>query len=105
LLAVEIWPPQGIYEVPHGEIDHLYGSILSFADSLVENSPCRLLAGHVFERFGFVHPLAIGAAQAVADTKNEPATGSDGIRNVTLLVRLTSQLLSFRFDPSLPLMM
>jgi hypothetical protein len=49
-----------------------------------------------------MHPLAACSAQTIADAKNQTTTGSDWIRYVTSLVRLTSQLFfSFRFDPSL----
>ena len=36
-------------------------------------------------------PLPICAAQTIADAEDQTATGSDGIRNITLLIRLTSR--------------
>lgn len=66
-------------------------------DPLFQNGSRGLLAGQVFERFGFVQPLAVCGTQAVADAEDQTTTGSDGIRNVDLLIRLTSQCF---FPPS-----
>jgi hypothetical protein len=42
----------------HREIRCFDGPILGVADSLIQSGSRSLLAGQVFERFGFVRPLA-----------------------------------------------
>jgi hypothetical protein len=106
LLSFQIRPPQGIYDVLHGEIDSLDVPILGFTNSLIQNGSRGLLARQVLKRFSFVHPLAGYGTQAVSDAEDQTTTGSDWIRNVALLVRLTSQFFfSFHFDPPLLLSM